>query len=208
MKTKLYIIGAGSVGGHIAHNIQGYGSRYEIAGLLDDDPDKIGKEMFGYSVIGPVDEALLLENVHVAVGIAFPKIKKTIVQKLSKNKTLIYPTLVHEKAWVSGGVLIGKGSVIYPGTCINYGSEIGDYVVMNMNCALGHHTVVGNYTSFAPGVQTGGHTHIGEVADLGIGTSTVQHITIGQGAVTGGQSMIIEDVKSRATVVGVPARTI
>jgi len=206
MKTKLYIIGAGSVGGHIALNIEGYGNQYEIAGILDDDSSKIGNEIFGYTVIGSIDEALKLENAHVVVGIAFPKIKADVIQKLSLNKTLIYPVLIHKKAWVSRGVYIGKGSVIYPGNSINYGSEIGDFVIMNMNCAPGHHTKIGNFSSLAPTVSTGGHTCIGNWVDVGIGASTLQNIRVGDHSIIGGQSLVIHNVESDTTVMGIPAK--
>jgi sugar O-acyltransferase (sialic acid O-acetyltransferase NeuD family) len=208
MKAKLYIVGAGSVGGHIAHNIDGYGNKYKIAGLFDDDPDKIGDEMFGYPVIGSTEDALELEDAHVAVGIAFPKVKEVVIQKLSENETLIFPSLVHEKAWVSKDVSIGKGSVIYPGSSINYGSDIGEFVVMNMNCALGHHTKVGHFSSLAPSVSSGGHTSIGDCVDVGIGACTIQNIEIGKGCIIGGQSMVINSVPSGATVAGVPSKQI
>lgn len=208
MSTKLYIVGAGSVGGHIAWNIDSYGIEYEILGFFDDDPMKIGSEIFGYKVLGSVKNLLEISNAAVVFGIAFPKIKRKIVEKLSINDTLIFPSLVHEKAWISKGVNIGAGSVVYPGTTINYGSKIGDFVVLNMNCALGHHTKVGNYSSFAPGVNTGGHTSIGEAVDMGIGASTIQDVQIGAGTVVGGQSMVIGDLESDITVAGVPAKKI
>lgn len=208
MKKKLYIIGAGSVGGHVALNIDQYTEDYQIVGFLDDDADKRKTELFGYKVLGTVKEAIELRNVGVVLGIAFPHIKKYILNSLSTNTTLIFPTLIHERAWVSKDVKIGKGSIIYPGTSINYGSDIGDFVVNNMNCALGHHTTIGGFSSLAPGVNTGGHTTIGEAVDIGIGASTLQNVHIGADSIIGGQSMVIRDVAPHTTVVGVPAKII
>ncbi len=204
---KLYIIGAGSVGGHLAWNIEGYGEDFKIEGFFDDDPDKIGTTQFGYTVIGDVNEALKLNDADVAVGIAFPEVKRKIVEKLSSNRSLDFPSFVHQRAWVSSGVTIGKGTVIYPGTSINYGSEIGNFVVANMNCALGHHTSVGSYSSLAPGVITGGHTTIGRCVEMGIGSATVQGLNIGAGSKIGGQAMVVHDIPEGVTAVGVPAKT-
>lgn len=208
MKQKLYIIGAGSVGGHVAINIDDYPGNYEIIGFFDDDPEKIGTKQFGYPVLGPVEKALDLKNDSVVIGIAFPKIKKQITELLSKNSSLTYPSLVHRFAWISKGVSTGNGSVIYPGTVVNYGSEIGNFVVMNMNCALGHHTHIGDFSSLAPGVNTGGHTIIGECTEIGIGASTLQEINIGENSTVGGQSMVIENVDPKSIVAGVPAKVI
>jgi len=203
---KLYIIGAGSVGGHLALNIEQYNTSYKIEGFFDDDPDKIGTSQFGFSVAGDVNAALKLKEAFIAVGIAFPEVKKQIVEKLSRNSSLKFPSFVHQKAWVSSKVEIGKGTVIYPGTSVNYGSEIGEFVVINMNCALGHHTKVGNYVSLAPGVLTGGHTKISDEVEMGIGASTIQNIEIGKGAVIGGQSMVTTNIPENKVAKGVPAK--
>ena len=208
MKKRLYIIGAGSVGGHLALNIQDYSEQYEVAGFFDDDPAKLGTSQFGYDVLGPISEVLRLRDVNVALGIAFPMIKRKIVGQISENNSLAFPSFIHPRAWISERVEIGKGCIIYPGTMINYGCQIGDFSVINMNCALGHHTQVGAYSSLAPGVNTGGHTIIGDEVELGIGASTIQHVQIGSKSVVGGQSMVISDVEADTKVVGVPAKSI
>jgi sugar O-acyltransferase (sialic acid O-acetyltransferase NeuD family) len=208
MKEELYIVGAGSVGGHLALNIEDYTDEFEIVGFFDDDPEKVGSEQFGFPVIGPVDDVLKLTEVGVAIGIAFPKVKQRIFNKLSSNSSLLYPSLIHNKAWVSREVLVGKGCIIYPGTMINYGSDIRDFACINMNCSLGHHTIVGAFSSLAPGVKTGGHTIIEEEVDMGIGSSTIQDIRIENGSTVGGQSMVTQNVASETTVVGIPSRVI
>lgn len=208
MKKKLYIIGAGSVGGHIAMNLNEYTDEFEIEGFFDDDPEKLGTELYGFEVLGEVQKAVELENSAVVIGIAFPKIKRQIIQKLSVNSSLVYPALIHKRAWLSNGVSVGRGSIIYPGTTINFGSEIGNFVIINMNCSLGHHTTVGIYSSLAPGVNIGGHSVFEEAVDVGIGVSTIQNIRVGADCYIGGQSMIIRNVEPGVTVAGVPARVI
>lgn len=208
MKKKLYIVGAGSVGGHIALNMDDYSDQFDLCGFLDDDPDKIGTKQFGLKVVGKVRQALEFTNVAIVVGIAFPKVKRLLLQKLFSNPSLSYPTLIHRRAWISEGVTVGEGCIIYPGTTINFGSEIKDFAVINANCSLGHHTCVGKYSSFAPGVCTGGHTIIEEAVDMGIGVSTLQNIKIGKDSTVGGQSMVIRSVDVGSSVAGVPAKTI
>lgn len=208
MTRKLYIVGAGSVGGHVALNISQYGGNYSVAGFFDDDRKKIGTKQFGYPVLNSVDKLLNMNDVHVLIGIAFPKTKRQILGKLDQNRSLVYPSFVHENAWVSNGTEIGKGVIIYPGTSVNYGSKIEDFVVLNMNCSLGHHTKIGTFSSFAPGVCTGGHTTVGNCVDVGIGAATIQNVKLGDESVAGGQSMIIRDVAAGTVVAGVPARII
>ena len=206
MEKKIFIVGAGSVGGHLACNFDEYCSGFEPAGFFDDDEKKIGTEFCGLNVIGPVKDALNLREAAIVIGIAFPGVKKMIVEKLKKNRELHFPTLIHPRAWVSGSTTIGQGCVVYPGTSINYGSEIGEFVVMNMNCALGHHTYVGNYSSLAPGVLTGGHTVISDEVEMGIGAATIQGISIGKGSMVGGHSMVTKNIPHNTVAKGVPAK--
>lgn len=208
MKTKLYIIGAGSVGGHLAINFDSYSNDFELSGFFDDDLDKIGSIQYGYKVLGPIPDVLAIENAAVVIGIALPKIKRKILNRLSENQSLKYPTFIHRNAWISSGVKVGRGCIVYPGNCINYGSELEDFVVLNMNCSLGHHTKVGKFSSFAPGVSTGGHTVIGRKVDIGIGACTIQQVVVGPNSVVGGQSMVIRDVQKDTRVAGVPAKQV
>ena len=201
---KLYIIGAGSVGGFVASNFSDFNLNYQLIGFLDDDAKKIGTQFCGLPVIDKVDIAVDLKNTAVIIGVAFPHQKINILERIKSNSSMEYPTLIHPKAWVSKDVTIGKGVIIYPNCSINYGSVLSDFVVMNMNCALGHHTKIGEYCSLAPGVNTGGHTTFKSGCDIGIGVCTKQHITVGENSVIGGQSMLIRDVEKGSIVFGVP----
>jgi sugar O-acyltransferase (sialic acid O-acetyltransferase NeuD family) len=202
---NLIIIGAGSVGGHIANNLKLYGLEDRLLGFLDDDVKKQGGYMFGYPVIGPVSWILDQVDCDVVIGIAFPSIKKKILDLISVNESLNYPTLIARDSWISNDCTVGKGSIVYPGVCVNYGSVIDEFVVLNMNCAIGHNCTVSSYCSLAPGVNLGGHTYLEESVQMGIGASTVQSSVIGKGAIVGGQAMVIHHVPSEVTVVGVPA---
>lgn len=204
----LVIVGAGSVSGHIVHNLQEYAPSYNLLGFVDDNSEKHGKEIWGHKVLGPVDRLLEMSNVAVVVGIAFPRIKSRIVAMLSANESLSFPSLISSRAWVSSGTNIGKGSIIYPGVSINYGCTIQDFVVLNMNCAIGHDCIIGNYSSLAPGVNFAGHTYVGEGADIGIGSSTRQKVKVGDYAIVGGQTMLVSDVANWSTVTGVPGKEV
>lgn len=208
MSRKVIIVGAGSVGGHVASNSELYGLSDRILGFVDDDIKKHGQIFCGYKVIEAVDWLLDQEDFEIIIGIAFPRIKQALIKKLSVNSNLSFPAVAAKNAWISNDCSFGQGSIIYPGTSINYGSKIGDFVVINMNCALGHHAIVGEYCSFAPGVLLGGHTTIGKATEMGIGSATLQGVKIGKEVIVGGQSMIISDVPDGVKIAGVPGKPI
>ena len=101
---------------------------------------------------------------------------------------------------------LGKGIIIYPNVSINHESIIEDFVIINMNCAIGHNSTLGKGSSLAPGVNFAGYTTLEKFIDIGIGVATKQQSYIGEGAVIGGQSMLICNAEKYSTYAGVPAR--
>ncbi|WP_242919233.1 NeuD/PglB/VioB family sugar acetyltransferase [Pontibacter liquoris] len=207
MKTPLLIIGAGNVGGFLAYNLEEFDQEFEVLGFLDDDLSKIGKILYGYKVLGPVANIKDYANkeVTVAIGIASPKVKKQIANSLA-DYNLKFPSFISKHAWLSKHVSVGKGVILYPGVAINYETALGDFVIMNMNCAIGHNCTIGNYSSLAPGVNLAGFTFIEEAVDIGIGASTRQNVRIGNNSIVGGQAMIVKSILPDSIVIGVPGK--
>ncbi|MBP9848356.1 MAG: NeuD/PglB/VioB family sugar acetyltransferase [Flavobacterium sp.] len=204
---KVIIVGAGSVGKFLAYNSNQFTDTFEFIGFLDDDIKKHNKIIAGIPVLGSIDMLpnYIHENIAVAWGIAFPKIKAQIVAKFADVKA-DYPIFISKKAWISNEVTIGPGAIIYPGCSINYETKIGAFVVMNMNCAIGHNVTISDFCSLAPGVNLGGHTKIEERTEMGIGSATKQNIKISHDCIIGGQAMVVKNVSCFDTIKGVPAR--
>lgn len=204
---KLYIIGAGSVGGHIATNPSLYNLEDVDILFIDRDPAKIGTFFCGREIVGPVEYLYTLkEPLYLVIGAALQSIKNRVYQKLSDIQNKIFPSLIANNAWISKNVTIGMGVIVYPNVSINYGSVLGDFSIINMNCAVGHECVLGRFTSLAPGVNLGGNTVIGEFTEMGIGSSTRQQTTIGDHVVVAGQAIVIGTLKSHSKAKGIPAK--
>lgn len=204
----LIIIGAGNVGGFLAFNQDLFTEQFNIIGFLDDDAAKLGKAFYGLKVLGNTEHLFTLDkNTAVAIGIGFPKAKRKVFEKI-KNNGNDFPSFISNRAWVSNNVSVGKGVILYPGVSINYQTTISDFVIMNMNCAVGHDCTIGKFCALAPGVNLGGFTVLEEAVDMGIGSATKQNIMVGKDAVIGGQAMLVKNVEAGTKVAGVPARVI
>ena len=204
----LIIIGAGNVGGFIAFNQDLFSEKYNIVGFLDDDADKIGKQFYGYKVIGNINHIFSLSReVAFVIGIASPKVKMAIHEKLF-DKGFSFPSFISKNAWLSNHVKVGEGVIIYPGVSINYETDVQDFVIINMNCAIGHNCLISKYCTLAPGVNFAGFTKLEKTVDVGIGVSTRQNILVGCNSIIGGQSMLVKNIPADSKVAGVPADTI
>lgn len=205
----LIIIGAGCVGGHIASNLNYYTSEYNLLGFLDDNKARIGEEFVGYPILGNLDTIKYYPStIAIFIGIAFPTVKLKVLNRLKKYGCSNFPSLISKFTWVSKNVQIGAGSILYPGTTINYNCSIGNFVVINMNCAIGHDCAIESFVSFAPGVLLGGNTLIDKATQMGIGAKSIQGMTIGQNCIIGAGAVIIKDVPNAAVVVGNPGKII
>lgn len=206
MKQKLIIIGAGSVGKYLAYNQNDFKTEFEVIGFLDDDVAKHNSQISGIPVLGGVAKIHEYSNRGYALawGIAFPNVKNNLFQQY-KTLEFEYPNIIAKNAWISEGVSLGKGCIIYPGCSINYETAIQDFVVMNMNCAIGHNCTIKSFTSLSPGVNLAGNTSIGNEVELGIGCATLQGVTIGDFVKVGGQAMVTKNIKENLIVKGIPA---
>jgi sugar O-acyltransferase (sialic acid O-acetyltransferase NeuD family) len=205
---NLIIIGAGNVGGFLAYNMDLFQEKYSILGFLDDDINKAGKNFYGQKVLGNIDTIFNYPaDTAVAVGIASPKAKNAIYNKI-KDGGFSFPSFISNRAWLSNEVKVGQGTILYPGVSINYETVVKDFVIMNMNCAIGHNCYIAKFSSLAPGVNLGGHTTIERGCDIGIGVSTIQNIIVGKNSIIGGQTMLVKNVLAGSKVVGVPGKTI
>ncbi|MFD1316107.1 acetyltransferase [Namhaeicola litoreus] len=200
----LIIIGAGNVGGFLALNQELFEESYQIRGFLDDAPEKQGEQFWGIPVLGKIDIINEFKDCAIAVGISNPKTKKRILQKIGVD--FHFPSFVSKNSWISNRVKIGKGTIIYPNVSVNHETQIDDFVIINMNCAIGHDCRLKNGCALAPGVNLGGFTTVGAYAEIGIGACTIQNIKIGEGAVIGGQTMLLTDVESFSTFIGIPGK--
>ncbi|MCY4325143.1 MAG: UDP-3-O-(3-hydroxymyristoyl)glucosamine N-acyltransferase [Betaproteobacteria bacterium] len=107
-----------------------------------------------------------------------------------------------------GGVRIGRQVEIGANSCVDRGALgdtiVGDRVKIDNLVQIGHNVCIGSDTVICGGVAIGGSAQIG--ADCVIGGAAVVkgHIGLADGTVVMGASTILENVRSKATVMGTP----
>jgi len=101
---------------------------------------------------------------------------------------------IHPGAKIGKGVFIDHGS----GVVIGETSEIGDGCTIYQGVTLGG-------TSLSHGKR---HPTLGRNVTIGVNSSVLGAIALGDNAKVGGGSVVVKDVPTNATVVGVPARVV
>lgn len=116
------------------------------------------------------------------------------------------PRLISHIARFLTGIEIHPGATIGRGVFIDHG----------MGVVIGETAIVGNYVLIYQGVTLGGtgkesgkrHPTLGENVVVGAGAKVLGNILIGDNARIGAGSVVLRDVPSDCTVVGIPGRVV
>ena len=207
---NIVIIGAGGVGREVSLIIQQINEleqTWNLLGFIDDNTDNWGKVINGYSVIGGIDSLEFLSNdTYIVIAIANYKVKKNIVNKT--NNKFKFATIVHPKVWIHDYMTVGEGTIIYEGAILTANIEIGNHVIISPKCGVGHDSIIKDYVSLLWNVNVSGNDLIEEGVMMGSGSTVIQGKKIGKGSIIGAGAVVVNDIESFSTAVGVPAKVI
>ena len=172
-----------------------------IQGLYDDDVQK--STLLDYKV-GHDKEIFKNNEISWIIGIGNNKIRK----KIAENHLLKYGLAIDRSASVSKRAVIGKGTVIMPGVCINSSTIIGTHAIINTNSCIDHDCIIEDYVHISPNATLCGGISVGEGTQIGAGAVIIPGIKIGKWATIGAGAVIIKDVPDNSIVVGNPGRII
>jgi sugar O-acyltransferase (sialic acid O-acetyltransferase NeuD family) len=207
---KLLIYGAGGHAKVIVDIVHACGD-FEIAGLIDDNPNKVGEKLLGEEVIGTFSDLVRLcsEDMGIILGIGENRARFHVWERLQKAAVKCkYVTAIHPSAMVGEEVTLGEGTVVMAGTVINPGSRVGRHCIVNTASSIDHDCRIGDFVHIAPGAVLCGGVHVGDLSLVGVGATVLPGINIGREAVVGAGAVVTSDVPDSACVVGVPARPI
>lgn len=196
----LYVIGAGGHAKVVVATAEACG--WPIAGVLDDDPTRWGRDVLGHVVGGPstgvLDDARAL--CVIAIG------DNAVRRRLAAGARCEFATLVHPRAVVHASVVLGPGTVVFAGAVIQPDARVGSHAIVNTGASIDHDSTLGIAVHIAPGARVAGSVTIGDETLVGIGACVIPGIRIGAGAVVGAGATVVRDVLDGNVVVGVPAQ--
>lgn len=103
---------------------------------------------------------------------------------------------------------IGKGSIVCPGTIITTNVQIGEHVIINLNCTIGHDVVIKDFTTLSPGVNVSGNVEIGECCYIGTNAVIREKIKICDDVTIGAGGVVVKDITEPGVYVGNPVKKI
>ena len=204
---KILIIGAGGHARVIGDIIRLQG--HSVVGYLDDEPSLIGQQIHGASVLGRIDTYQSYTYDKMVLGIGSNQIRFAL--QTGRLKDILddqWHKAIHPTAIIGDFTLIGVGTVIMAGVVINPGTEIHQHTIINTGAIVDHDCIISDYAHIAPGVNLAGGVKVGIGALVGVGASVIPYQSIGSWSIIGAGAVIIADLPSNVTTVGVPAKII
>jgi sugar O-acyltransferase (sialic acid O-acetyltransferase NeuD family) len=214
MTKNLVIMGAGGHGSEGAWTAEEMNKAqrgeplWNIIGYVDDDTAKIGKELYGYRVLGtPEDFAgtATAKKIWYYCAMGDNRAREKVVARLD-GLGWHAATLVHPAAIVAKDVVIGDGSYVGPLCNLSPNSRIGRHVLINSQSTVGHDVEVGDFAQICPGARVNGFCVVGRFALVGSNASIFQGRKIADDVRVGSNSFIVQNVTKAQTMIGVPAR--
>lgn len=140
----------------------------------------------------------------------YPSFKAQFYHKVAqffyKRKHFLIARFISEKAKRKTGIEIHPGAIIGKGLFIDHGTGV----------VIGETAIIGNDVTIFQGVTLGGtgkekgkrHPTIGNHVFIGSGAKILGNIKIGDSVKIGANAVVLKDVKSNTTIVGIPGKIV
>jgi sugar O-acyltransferase (sialic acid O-acetyltransferase NeuD family) len=180
---------------------------WDVRGLLDDDPARLGELVHGVPVLGPTTLVHEHPDARFVAAVASPREpmrRLDLVARLGLAAER-YVTLVHPAAVVARSAEIGPGCVMHAGVVLTADLRVGAHVAAMPGVVLTHDDVIGDGVTFASGARIGGGVTIGRGAYVGAGALLRENLVVGERARIGMGAVVTRSVPAGETWIGVPA---
>ncbi|HEY0192455.1 MAG TPA: acetyltransferase [Kofleriaceae bacterium] len=198
--SRLVVVGAGGHAKVVIATCRAAG--HTVAGVVDDNAERWGRELLGAPITGPVGAVLDDANAIAVLAIGANRIRAQLAQVARCR----FAAIAHPSAVIDPSVVLGAGAVVFAGAVIQPDAVIGDHAIVNTAASIDHDCAIGRFVHLAPGTRLAGNVAIDEGAFLGIGTVAIPGVRVGAWTTVGAGAAITRSLPAGVVAVGVPAR--
>lgn len=203
----ILVYGSGGMGREAAQLIRALHrsapAEWSFVGFIDDFAS-LSQTIHGSPVYRLSDAASEHPRAFVTIAVGDP-ILRAELERRAISAGLRPISLVHPTAEVGENIQLGTGVYIGHGAILTCDLQLGRQVQVNVGCVVHHDCVIGDFVTLSPRVTLLGAVRVGRDVFLGAGALIRQGVSIGDRATIGMGAVVLRDVPSGETWVGVPA---
>jgi UDP-perosamine 4-acetyltransferase len=197
------IVGAGGHAKVIIDLLQERGE-IELAGCVSRESGEVlGLPWLGDDDALPGILASGLRRAFVAIG--DNRLRSELLRRLT-GLGFAMVNAISSQAVVSRRAALGTCVAVMPGAVVNVDTIVEDGAIINTSAHVDHDCRIGACAHIGPGTALAGNVTIGEGAFLGVGSRVIPRRTVGAWSTLGAGAVVVRDIPSHVTAVGVPAR--
>lgn len=206
-RQPLVLVAASGLAREVMASVR-IGGRFDVLGVLDDDPRRFGAAVGSVTVIGGIADAVDHDDAQFVVCAGRGAVREQIVRRLADRGIGAdrYATVVDPTAVVPSGCTVGAGSILLSHVSLTADVSVGQHTVVMPQVVLTHDNRIDDYATICAGVALGGGVRVGRAAYLGMNASVRQDVCIGERTTLGMGSVLLRDLPPGRTWAGVPAK--
>ncbi len=204
----LLIIGARGYGRglyDIASDMDGYGTKFDIKGFLDDKSNALENYSNYPPIVDSVENYIIQPDDVFACALGDIKYKKIYVEKILQRGGH-FMTIIHPSAHIGTNCHMGEGCIIGYNAQIDCDTYFGDFVNVQTNAVVGHDSKIGNWCMLDCFTFTGGFVTIEDEVTMHTRSTVVPRLTVGKGSTLNAGTVVIRNVKEYSVMMGNPAK--
>ena len=183
----------------------------EVAGFLDDDPNKLGTRILGFPVLGGIRDLEkfctkgYVEGVFLGLSARQIRLRRELINRIS-DIGIPQPNLIHSTAWVAPTASIGQGNFMAPHVVVNHHAKVGNSCAFYSHAVVEHHCRLGDNIYMGPGSKTTANVTIGSDAYVGVNASFIPHVSVPSFSTIAAGCVVTKSFKEAGLIAGVPGR--
>ena len=141
------------------------------------------------------------------IGIGDNKIRSKVNREIFKMYGNVkWLKIISKFSNIDNSVKIEDGTIVLPGSTLNYNSKIGKHSIINTNSSIDHDCEIKDYVNISPGVHIAGNVIINDLCKIGIGSNIIDKIKIQKNVTIGGGSFVNKNCTKNLMYMGLPAK--
>jgi len=206
MPEQLIVIGAATPTIiRVVDDLQASGRLIEIVGFVDNAHADLGRDFFGFEILGGFDAVAKFDSGNVVLinTIAGSVADRVVTTEYFLQRGYRFTNIVHP-AVNTKYVRMGLGNMVYENALIQPFVSIGNHCVISSNSGIAHETSIGDFCFVGPAVYVCGKVEVAARVFIGAGARILPRVKIGEGAQIGASALVNRSVAPGQRILGIP----